>query len=916
MATPSYQWTFHGRELTWTGKIFKTGFAGSTTLVKSGAEMRFTTGERTNSFDDRVRASELRFSIIDPDLALYNDLINADNEEGDFTLELTEPTTPYTINMIIRLDEVSVLLADDIEQHITQIYAYCGLAEHQNIDSVILSSSSIHNLMRLILVSNAISQDIEYYTNIYPENVATSGALNDLVWLNRLDLIFAEEGRKIDSMYDQFKSLLEGLLMVGFNGMDGRWHVKHDYGLGETLTDRGAQFFDVSTSILTTLVTLTGSTFNLVNRLISRDSSRMPLKAIQAVQVERGNGRSFFSVDVVRHGDFENGWSSASTHEVWDVIEGSISQSSNADTGNYAFQLDAGSSRADQILTRFAGGYQEIDIEVALRYALESTTASTTKSGASFLVLFYENQATLDVVRGDAGGNWESDTIAGAIALTAGIVADGDSLIWKTLITTINGPLPDFDGRLKLSVQGSLTNFDTILDTVEVRLKSGEDAKMDFRAVSGRYDINGNLIGKGGVVEQKVPFYNGLLGTDISNDGSRDAVYPMIQVLTTPSGSRVQASDFKTYTIGYTSEDYADPFELTSTLRIAQQSTTTETIEGEVLGIVPHDTVLTRDLKPYVQVFTEIDLKREITAYVAHRKVLTVTDQFQPTYLYYGDSNDRLLRAAVKSPGSGLWTAEVVTTLTRDILRGDVDQEAGYWFVQENVSAGGTKLMRYNLDGSGGFEVYDDTSSTLFNFALGRLGRHIYAVIDDAAGGGTAAIRKYDYDGNLVSVVKADTGIQKIQWVGVSPAEDFVYYRRYNSSGPIDQTKSINLSDSSEVTLLTATSLTDSGEINTAVISESSGKLWVLGAVTSDRKIVEIDLPNGGSESDYRSTLQMNPAGINDEGLAINRFLSRIVYNKGAGDLYWNNYGATDEEQVIEGGTGAPQVTFLSFGYN
>ena len=56
--------------------------------------------------------------------------------------------------------------------------------------------------------------------------------------------------------------------------------------------------------------------------------------------------------------------------------------------------------------------------------------------------------------------------------------------------------------------------------------------------------------------------------------------------------------------------------------------------------------------------------------------------------------------------------------------------------------------------------------------------------------------------------------------------------------------------------------------------------------------------------------------GMLNEGIAINRELQRIAYNKGNGDLYWDNYAGTDEEQIVEGGAGGVAVEAMDFGYN
>lgn len=909
-ATPSYEWTFSGRTRTWTGKILKSGFEGTTTTVCAGSEMRITWGDRTNTFDDRIRAAEMHFELFDPDLTVYNDLISG--EEGDFTAQFTDSTGTYTINMLIRLDEVSTQFVDDIEQHITSIYAYCGMAELQNVDAVTLISSTFHNIFRLMLVSNAIAQDIEYYSTHYAENVAGTGALLSLMRLNRLDLIFAEEGRKVDSMYDQLRALLEALGLFTMDGMDGRWHVKHEYGLGETVTDRGGQYFDYSSGSFTTLATLTGKSITLVNRTIGRHTMKRPLKPVQAVQVSRGNPRDFFTVDIIKHGDFENGWTSSTAHEVWTTLAGTYARSTNSDTGTYAFKTDSGGIQVQQDLLNFAGGGQNLDIEVAFRYAIESDNASTTPVGSSTIIPFYLNPNTLDVNRGDGGGTW--DPLSGAISIdNSTIVANGSALTWTTLITTVYGPLPDFDGILRVRVEELATNYSLYLDTLEVRLKKADKATMEFRAVSGRYDLNGNLIGTGGVVEQEVPFYNGLLGTDVLEDGTRDEAIPMIQVLTTPAGSWVQASDFKTFTVGYTTEEYADSFELTATLRIAQQNQVTESIEGEYAGIAPHDYLLKYGANSYIQTFTGIDLRREITEFVAHRKLLGASVDFTPTTIYWGDADNNIKKATIQEPGSGVWTNQSVATLSSTILHLRVDEQSGYWFVLHLLGSGAQTITRYDIDGSNPTTIINDTGTKIRNFDIGRIGKRVLVSWDDNAGTGNNYLREYDYDGNLTRVLKTQAGIIKFQWCCYDPSEANVYFFEYDNAPLVDDTKCLSISDLSETTLMTSLSLTVSGEVNTGRVDSSENKLWIFGPKSgANRAIIEIDLPSGGSESDYKATTD----GLANEGFAMDRSRQRLAYSKGGGDIYWDNYAGTDEEQIIEGGVSAPVIESIDFGYN
>lgn len=900
-----YTWEFAGRTRTWTANIYKTDFGGSTTTLCAGSEMRITWGDKTNTFDDRIRAAEIYFTVIDPSLTLYNDLVSGD--EDDFRVEFVDSTGTYTIRMRIRLDELSTLFVDDLEQHVTSIYGYCGMAELQNVDAVTLTSSTIHNLFRLALVSNALPQDIEYYSTHYAENVASSGALLALMRLNRLDLIFAEAGRKVDTMYDQMRALLEGFGLFAMNGMDGRWHVKHEYGLGETVTDRGGQFFDYSLSSFTTLATLTGNLVTLVNRTIGRNTVKSPLKPVQAVQVTRGNSRDLFSVDMVKHGDYENGWTSGTAHEVWETTSGTYARSTNADTGTYSFKLDSGSGQIDQKLLRMAGGGQDIDIELALRYALESDSASTTKSGTSIVVLFYKNVTTLDTERGGGGTTW-SDTVLNGTTLTAGIVANGDPLVWTTLVTTIYGPLPDFDGNIILSKQHSLTNFHTYFDTLEVRIKKADKATMEFRAVSGRYDINGNLVGKGGVVEQEVPFYNALLGTDVLGDGTRDEVIPMVQVLTTPAGSWVQASDFRTFTAGYTTDDYPDLFELTTEIRIAQQSETIEEIEGSYAGIAPHDYLLAYGSIFYIQVYTSIDLKTEVTDFVAVRKLIGANLlAVEPTTLWWSENTgatDSVYKATIAD--SAPWTAVLVGSVDTGRSADDiyVDEANGLIFTMES-NASTHYITKRTTSWTGKTDIVTRTASTNFIYSIfiHRGTQKIFFIEKDSGSG--YKIFRCDYDGSNVTQLANLSGGQHGKTIVVDQSAVYLYWHHVDNVPFQNYLKRLEIDTGTITDLDTSFLLSNSGDTEEAVIDETAGtvgKIWFSGVVSpsTNEGIYECDLAAPTTQ-----TLISTTPVANHQAVTRDRVNGQIFYVQDSveDNIYRVNDDGTNETLIINSTT-------------
>lgn len=884
--------------------------------MKAGAEMNATWGRRTNTIDNRRRACSLVIDVLDPSLALYDTLVNEDNSESDFSIVATDSTGTYTLNMRVRLDEVSTDLVPDTRQQVTRIYCYDGQAELDNVDAIIQTSSTFHNLYRSILASTAISQDIEYYSAHYAENVAGSGALLDLMRLYRLDLIFAEEGRKIDSMGGQLDSLLEGLGMWSINGLDGRWHVKNEFGLGSTHNDRSAQYFTAASTSITTLNTLAASLQTLVPSNIERSTTRRPIRAVQAVEVDRGNGRTFFTVDVMKHGDFENGWTDANTHEVWTTVEGSYSRDTQADTGTYSLKLPSGSNRADQKLLRFAGGLQDIDIEVALRYSFESDSASTTKTGTSFLSLRYANDLTLDTKIGDAGSTWQD--IVGSIALNTGIVANGASLIWTTLITTIYGPLPDFDGNLKVSVNNALANFAARFDTLEVRVKRGEDGLARFRSVTGRYDLSGNLIGSGDVVRQRVPWYNGIIGTDETEDGTRDEVIPMMQVLTTAGGSWVQASQFRSFAGGFTANQYDDLFELTGEVRIAQQERTLEQIEGSVMEIVPHERALQYGAKTYLQAFTEIDFRTEVTKFVALERAGIIPSNPPLTAIYFAE--EARVRKVAVSDTLPFADSTIISSITsgRENMQLKVDEPARFIFLLQFTTADSREkhLVRYNLDGS----AEDDKISWLTSgvwtataFTVARSAQRVY-VIESRTDTNGFQIVSYDYEGNVVETVYSQPDTFTFgQGLGISPSEDYLfwvednndfspYYRLYrldliNGGAPVSMGVPTNAVFSS------------GGTSPDSILIDSLDANGIFTNIGLD--ITKWPYPDGASES----TVTTNPG---TPAMTLDRVNQKIYYNgigvtTGKQEIRRIGYDSSSDEEVFNG---SADIVSIDSGYN
>lgn len=918
---PRFTWEFQGRERTWTVNLIDTEFAGDATTLCGAGEMIGRWGHRTNNFDERIRASEISLSVFDPDLTVYNLLTGSDKDESKFKLKLTDSTGTYTINMRIRLDETSTMLVSGLEKQVTRMYAYCSMADLENVDAITLSSSTIHNLFRLILASNGVSQNIEYYIAHSAENADAAGVILDIHRLNRLDLIYAQKGRKVDTMHDQLRGLLEGFGAVAINGMDGKWHVKHEYSLGETRTDRGAAFYDIVGGTMSTLATLEMESFTATDDIIERSTVRRPFRAIQAVQVERGNGRDFFTVDIMRHGDFEDAWES-STDQGWDVQSGSYSRSSQADTGSFSLALPSGTNKIRKQLLRFAGGRQDIDIELALRYSFESVDASTTVSGDTFVQIGYNTSALGVEYLGNGGAGW--GLVTPAIDVNGSMVANGSSLVWATLVTTIYGPLPEVDGGILPSLDGDIrvylwnasTNYTARFDTVEIRIKRADNALNDWNVVSGRYDISGNLEIKGDIAEQRVPWYNGLLGTDLANDGTRDEAVPMLQVLTTSAGSWVQAGRFETLVGGDTNK-YADLAELTSTIRIARQDRTGEEIEGEIYGIVPHNVPIVRGSKTYLQQYTEIDFRTEVTSFVAREKISIVPDTPEPSYIYLATLTE-ITRVAVQASLPFTTEETLVSSFLTNYQVQDMEADEAndklFALIYDTTDADHTRLYKYNLDGSAGTEILDHPTSDVWSgvcFCLMRGAQRIQ-VMEQRTDTNGFRIREFDYDGNLIGITYNQSSVFSFgMGLGISPSEDFLFFHENITSPSSRSLIRIDLVNGGSTSLGTPVNSANSsgGTDPNEIRIDSAYSNGVFACFGLD--LIAFPYPDAPSQS----IVTTNPG---TDSLATDRFNQKLYYNGigvglGQQKIRRIGYDSSSDEEVFDKGA---NIIALSSGYN
>ena len=934
--TALYSMVATARRRQWDIKIFRKGYTGATTQLLSGREMRIAWGRQTNGFDSRVRASELWFDILDPDLLVYNSMSDSSYDESDWYITFVGSLGEYSMTMRVRLDEMETLYSSRIRSRVTRVYCYCGMADMREIDAITATSSTFGSLIAECLISNGISQDIDVLSQHYANNIASSGVVWDLMRLNRLDLIYVDDGRKAHNMYDQLKGFMEGMGLTVMNTMHDKWVVMHEYATGETLSGlRGAMRYAVSPGSFTTLNTWQGYRYEIHESLgnVRSGMTRRPIRPVQAVEQNRGNKASdkFVTVDLIRFGGFEDGWTSDSAHSSWLSYDATpFRRSTDSDTGTYAMAITPNAGVV-QNLVRLAGG-QNLDFEVTARVAMREQSASA-GSSRQFQLLFRLWNTVLDgttpVAWGDPEG-WE-DSI-NVLLFTTDSVGAASSLIYSTIVTMFRGPIPDEEGYAELTIFNTNTTKELFIDSVEVRLKKGDDPLAQFVGVNARYGLetvspfNSFRIGTGEVVEQSVQWMNAFMGLDPDGDGDRDEIVPMMQALTSASGSWVDFGDWVSEVNGYNSQAYSDILDLAGSIRIAQQSSTIEQIECELLDIVPPYYAIGLDQRDYTQIFTDIDLIRETTRSIANRKIINSSTITTARYIYWGDNSQRVRRAEV-DPANTPWTADTLFTLPGTynlIVAVHIDELAnggrGYAFVLARLAAGGRHLLRLDLlDGGNLTVIYDDTQSYLLSMDIARNSQSIYFCLDRTGGTATYSIVKYDYEGNSLGTVKYEPTGDKAQWIAVNEAETILYYRHYRTNGfgaDEDEVRAHLLADGTE-TDLGSTAFDNSGEISRAVVDAQQGKIFSNGEIGgTDFKIVHRPL-TPSTETDWIT------AGNNIEsiGLAVDHLRQKGIYiveGGGEEDIYWASLGDPSDAQVVyrsPNGTG-DSIIDICTGYN
>ena len=748
------------------------------TTLKSGRTARITWGETTADLDNRIMPADMRLQLLDPEYVLFNELSAAGVEEDDYQIVVTDSLGEFTMRMKVRLSTVKTLLFPNLEVPVTELYAYCGLANLKTIDAVTLSSSTFNNTFRYLLASSTIGQDIDYVVGAYPENVNASGAVLDLMRLNRLDLIYEEEGRKRDNAESQLQGILEALDVAMWNGMDGRWHVKHRFSLGEYVTGRGPQRYIHASASLVALSTLQMETFSADAGKFTRSATKHIDAPIQAVEIEQGpdvNNR-FVNVNLVKYGDFEEGWVSSTEHIVWEGGSAIVERSTDSFSGTYALQINAVSpATVRQDLGYFSGG-QPIRFHMVGKFGHELTSGGSGGSVSSKLRLVFDPYDAAESPYYATASGWTTTPTDYNLTDTANPFGSGVS--YQDIDIEVPDSLPSLDGLLYVQFTGDTTgNWVVRVDDFEVRLvDEGYATEQQFKAVFHRLDNNTNPATKGDVVRQRRVWFPGTLWVDTDNNTIRDLSVPMIQADTDGAGDWQEAG-YWTSEIQDDATQYDDIARWSAESRIEQQQDPLEVIEAEILGVVPPEKAIRFSGANYAQVYCDIDLatERTKTVMVKKQRVYSSDAPFAEAGTIFftsqaSSANDLVTGNSLMRRNTDGSTETLYTFTGTEPTSLCVDQTDRWVFVVQ-----GLKIWRMRFDGSEASTIFthgggvaiggiDYMTAGTYNGYLfygvnitGSVQDRVYRVDKDGDNDATVATSPYDSTTASVVIISSTT---------------------------------------------------------------------------------------------------------------------------------------------------------------
>lgn len=879
-----YTWTLESRQRTWSFAFREEGFTTTASVVQSSGFAKIIWGEQTNELDDRVLASDMRIDILDPGSVIYLDLSTTLLEEEDFEILLTDSTSTYTYRAHVRLDTVRTFLVDNLETPITTLYAYDGLTNFAEIDAQLDTTKTFHDIFRVALASENIGQDIQYISALYPENVSASGAVLDQIRLNRLDLIFAEEGRKIDNQSSQIKGLLEALDLALWNGFDGQWHVKNRFALGEDVPDRAPQLYTHASTSVATNSTLSQTTFAATDPLWRRIPFKQIGRPIQNVEISQGTDRDFITTDIIKHGDMETGWISTTEHDVWRVDGGGdILQDAQADTGSFSLRLGTATSIVRQE-TLYQAASQKRRFNIVYRYAHELTLVGAAATATTAIELTLEPfDTTLPLYYADAT-SWSTTSAHFTVSQTP--AANGAGLSWATFDQLIEADLPAVDGIIRLQFTGNINaDWWSYVDNVELSIQDKDNVDINnFRSVYTRLDDSGAAVNKGEVVRQARAWFAGILGLDTDADDVRDETHRMLQA--DPSGvgtSWEQASRWTSEVDAQTGLLFTDLGELSAAVRIAQQQTNIELVEGEVMGIVPPETALTYEGDTYVPVYSEVDLQKETTKLVLVKKQLNLGSP-SVNKIWVLAEDDEVWSMPVDSfTLSSVFTPSLSASHVAAYLV--VDQGAGLIFIlSSHTSLVDYEINKWDLAGGSKTNVLT-VAGDATHVALDRLNQRIYYVH------GSSQMRSCTYTGADITTHFTKTVINGGPFINSGHTK--LYF--HSVTGGTQTQWYMDLSDDS-LTQFGSYSGLSTGANGEGAVHESQDLYFANKQNASTHKVVI---------STGVGTQLNNDPFLGSQGMTIDRGRSKLYFTEGVnGEIHQMNYDSTGEVTVATIGGG------------
>lgn len=263
--------TIKGRTKTYTLTIDKSGYGGSSSELALSRNVRISFGKPFQSeFGDWVLPSNARLSFLDPDQALWDEVIDNANEEGDFTVDISDGSE-FKWQGYVRFDSVVTRLSTTTGVPVTDLYIYDGLSELKTLDAVTVAGS-VHDIIDSNLLGNINDFDVEY---VFEHSITNEGSYNatTLPYVDGFKFntnVFVDSDGKPMTGADQLEVMMETFNMrfwqrtydTGGVGNLPRWAASHAWAVGQSVnvgkvTARwtGAAFVSEAIGVAATAIT-------------------------------------------------------------------------------------------------------------------------------------------------------------------------------------------------------------------------------------------------------------------------------------------------------------------------------------------------------------------------------------------------------------------------------------------------------------------------------------------------------------------------------------------------------------------------------------------------------------------------------------------------------------------------------------